>query len=111
MTAWPVLRIGPLALSMRYSVRLLSNSGVAGRVEVLGPLALEEPATEPDGVAVLVADREEDAGAELVVDAAAAALVRGEARPTSTSSSGRTSRLVASVRVIVSQPPGAQPSW
>ena len=29
-------------------------------VEVLGPVALEEPAAEPDRVAVLVADREED---------------------------------------------------
>ena len=36
---------------------------------------------------------------------------RGDARPTSTSSSGRMSRLAASWRVIVSQPPGAQPSW
>ena len=49
-------------------------------VQVLRSVALEQPAAQPDGVAVLVADREDDARAELVVDAAAAALPgRGEA--------------------------------
>ena len=47
-------------------------------VEVLGPLPLEEPTAEADGVAVLVADREEDAGTELVDDAAAALARAGE---------------------------------
>ena len=84
MTAWPVLRIAVLALSIRYSVRLLSNSGVAGELRYLGPgraaLALaQDPAAEADGMAVLVADREDDARAELVVDAAAALARAGEA--------------------------------
>ena len=110
MTAWPDLRIEPLALSMRYSVRLLSNSGVAGEFRYFGPVALEEPAAHPDGVAVLVADREQDARPELVVDAAAAALARrGEADLDELL--GADVALGPSVRVIGSQPPGAQPSW
>ena len=49
-------------------------------VQVLRSVALEQPAAHPDGVAVLVADREDDARAELVVDAAAAVWRgRGEA--------------------------------
>ena len=49
-------------------------------VQVFRPVALEQPAAESDGVAVLVADREDDAGPELVVDAAAPRLPRrGEA--------------------------------
>ena len=46
-------------------------------VEVLRSVTLEQPAAEPHGVAVLVADREQDPGPELVVHAAAAALARG----------------------------------
>ena len=48
-------------------------------VEVLGPLPFQQPAAEPDGVAVRVADGEQDAGAELVDDAAAALAGAGEA--------------------------------
>ena len=47
-------------------------------VEVLGPLPFQQPAAEPDRVAVLVADREEDAGPELVDDAVAALARAGE---------------------------------
>ena len=46
-------------------------------VEVLRSVTLEQPAAEPHGVAVLVADREEDPGPELVVHAAASTLARG----------------------------------
>ena len=42
------------------------------RVQVLGPLALEQPPAKSDRVAVLVADREQDACPELVDDAATA---------------------------------------
>ena len=36
-TAVPCLRMAPLARSIRYSVRLLSNSSVAGELRYLGP--------------------------------------------------------------------------
>ena len=48
-------------------------------VQVLRALALEQPSAEPDRMAVLVADREHDTIAELVVDARAALARRGEA--------------------------------
>ncbi len=64
---------------MRYSERLLSNSGAARGVEVLRagvaaalPLRAEDPAAHAGGVAVLVADRPQHAAAELVDDADAA---------------------------------------
>ncbi len=76
MTAWPVLRMAPLALSIRYSVRLLSNSGVAGEFRYFGPSPSSSRPPSPTRVAVLVADREDHPGPELVVDAAATGLAR-----------------------------------
>ena len=59
-------------------------------VEVLGPLPLEEAAAQPDRMAALVADREDDPRPELVVDAAAAALsVARRARPRRAPRAGR----------------------
>ena len=80
MTAWPALRIGPLALSMRYSVRLLSNSGVAGEFRYFGPSPSSSRPPSPTAWPFWSRIGKSDAGAELVVDAAATALPRrGEA--------------------------------
>ncbi len=76
MTAWPDLRMGPLALSMRYSVRLLSNSGVAGELRYFGPSPSSSRPPSPTAWPFWSRIGKSDAGPELVVDAAATALAR-----------------------------------
>ena len=66
MTAWPLLRIGPLGLVDQVERPALVEQRRRRGVEVLGSLPFQQPTPEPDRVAVLVADREDDAGAELV---------------------------------------------
>ena len=103
---------GPALVEERGARGVEVLRSVVARVRTLGRLAGrdEVPAAQADGATGLVADREDDPFAEPVVRAAPAA-ERGVVRPTSASSSGRTPRLRASVPLIVSQPPGAQPSW
>ena len=70
-TTRPCFRMAVLARSMRYSVRLLSNSAVAGVLRYLGPwsrpvawlaaTAAQDAAREAGGAAVVVADGEHDA--------------------------------------------------
>jgi hypothetical protein len=100
-------------LSIRYSVRLLSNSGVAGELRYLGRvrrLATGRTAAQPDRRAVRVADREDHPLAEPVVDAAPPDW-RGWARPDLDELVAPDVALRASCRASVSQPPGAKPSW
>ena len=87
-TATPDFLMADLARSIRYSVRLLSKSSVAGELRYLGPrsrpfgvllLAADDPAAEAGRVARRVADGEDDPAAEAVVGAAPALAARDEA--------------------------------
>ena len=79
MTAWSGLADGALGLVDEVERPALVEQRRRRGVEVLGPLPFQQPPAEPDGVAVRVADREEDAGTELVDDPAAALARAGEA--------------------------------
>ena len=83
--------MGPLALSIRYSVRLLSNSGVAGELRYLGPSPSSSRPPSPTAWPFWSRIGKRTRARNLSMTPRPRWL--GLARPTSTSSSGRMSRL------------------